>query len=222
MKVCPNCHEEYTTDIEFCSNCNQSLVPKEMKICPRCSKKYPSDDSNCPHCGYNLNSENQNPELILPCFQYMGFIDAIKVCLKKYVTTKGRATRTEFWFFVLFFYLAMLGGVIFGGLLLSFLLNESAVFLAMMVAVLLLLPPLMSVYVRRLHDTGHSGLWLLSYFILYVLLAGLRPSYFECIIAVLTIPLFIFSLMNSNNFDNKYGPYVVNYISRPKEPTNKR
>jgi len=32
----------------------------------------------------------------------MGFIDAIKVCLAKYVTFSGRARRSEYWYWTLF------------------------------------------------------------------------------------------------------------------------
>ena len=32
----------------------------------------------------------------------MGFVQSIKVCLSKYVVFSGRATRSEYWWFVLF------------------------------------------------------------------------------------------------------------------------
>ena len=76
----------------------------------------------------------------------MNFGQAISVCLSKYATFVGRASRSEFWWFVLFQVLVslaagMLGNVV-GGL----------------VNLALLLPAL-AVGTRRLHDIGKSGWW---------------------------------------------------------------
>ena len=76
----------------------------------------------------------------------MNFGQAISVCLSKYATFTGRASRPEFWWFFLFQILisiaaSMLGDVV-GGL----------------VSLGLLLPAL-AVGTRRLHDIGKSGWW---------------------------------------------------------------
>ena len=76
----------------------------------------------------------------------MNFGQAISVCLSKYATFTGRASRPEFWWFFLFQILisiaaGMLGDVING-----------------LVALGLLLPAL-AVGTRRLHDIGKSGWW---------------------------------------------------------------
>ena len=76
----------------------------------------------------------------------MNFGQAISVCLSKYATFTGRASRPEFWWFFLFQILislaaSMLGDVING-----------------LVALGLLLPAL-AVGTRRLHDIGKSGWW---------------------------------------------------------------
>jgi len=72
------------------------------------------------------------------------FWDAIKVCLTKYVDGKGRASRSEYWYFALFTFLV---GLVTGG-----------------VGDILLLLPSITVSVRRLHDIGKSAwalLWIL-------------------------------------------------------------
>ena len=76
----------------------------------------------------------------------MNFGQAISVCLSKYATFTGRASRPEFWWFFLFQILisiadSMLGDVIAG-----------------LVSLGLLLPAL-AVGTRRLHDIGKSGWW---------------------------------------------------------------
>lgn len=73
-------------------------------------------------------------------------------CLKKYVKFSGRATRAEFWSFIL------INAVIFVGL--YFLDEGLGIFpiLSGIFAALILLP-LLSVMFRRLHDSGLSGWW---------------------------------------------------------------
>jgi len=87
----------------------------------------------------------------------MGFQQAIAVCFSKYAVFEGRACRSEYWWFFLF-NLPMHGATglldvaIFGG--------ESGGLLNGLYSLAVLLPGL-GVGVRRLHDTNHSGWWLL-------------------------------------------------------------
>jgi uncharacterized membrane protein YhaH (DUF805 family) len=79
----------------------------------------------------------------------MTFVQAVQVCLRKYVDFNGRASRPEFWWFFLFqllvtLVIGMLGSQTLSGL----------------VGLALLLPSL-AVGARRLHDTGKSAWWLL-------------------------------------------------------------
>ncbi|OYX09410.1 MAG: DUF805 domain-containing protein, partial [Rhizobiales bacterium 32-66-8] len=80
----------------------------------------------------------------------MDFTTAIRSCLSQYATFRGRARRSEFWWFSLF--------VI--GLELVAALVEGALgvdgFLSGLVHLLTLLPSL-AVGARRLHDIGRSG-----------------------------------------------------------------
>ncbi len=86
----------------------------------------------------------------------VGFGKAIATCLRKYAVFSGRASRSEYWFFVLFetllfAVLIILAGVVFRGFM-NVLLT---------LAVLILLLPRLAVLVRRLHDTDRSGWWML-------------------------------------------------------------
>ncbi|WP_221795184.1 DUF805 domain-containing protein [Oceanobacter mangrovi] len=83
--------------------------------------------------------------------------------LKKYVEFSGRARRKEYWMFFLFNFIisAVLGFVegLFGG----------PGFIGILYSLVIFLPSL-AVTVRRMHDIGRSGWWIL---ILFVPLIGL-------------------------------------------------
>ena len=76
----------------------------------------------------------------------MNFGQAISVCLSKYATFSGRATRPEFWWFFLFQVLISVAASMLGDVI------------AALVSLGLLLPAL-AVGTRRLHDIGKSGWW---------------------------------------------------------------
>jgi uncharacterized membrane protein YhaH (DUF805 family) len=78
----------------------------------------------------------------------MNFKTAITTCLTKYANFDGRASRSEFWWFLLFQVLVIL--------VLSMMLS----FVGTIASLILLLPGL-GAAVRRLHDIGKSGWWIL-------------------------------------------------------------
>lgn len=89
----------------------------------------------------------------------MDFKTAIRTCIDKYATFSGRASRSEFWWFVLFGFLvnlaaSVLDAAIFGSG------DGAAQPIAALTSLSILLPNL-AVAVRRLHDIGRSGWWLL-------------------------------------------------------------
>lgn len=102
----------------------------------------------------------------------MRFGVAVKTCFGKYARFKGRASRSEYWWFSLFFSLAfclLMGVSLIAGLLSPLLaLAGMGVVVA---AVLAMLLPAFAVTVRRLHDCNLSGWWLLAAYILPVPIA---------------------------------------------------
>jgi len=78
----------------------------------------------------------------------MQFQESVKTCLNKFADFKGRASRSEFWWFVLF------------TVLVNFVLGSISDKLQGVVALILLLPYL-AVAVRRLHDIGKKWYWIL-------------------------------------------------------------
>ena len=103
----------------------------------------------------------------------MTLSDSIKVCLDKYATMRGRAPRSEYWWFVFFNWLVFIVvAVIFGLIGLAINGYEGAIItigVGYPLVCLAMLIPNICVIVRRLHDTGHSGFW---YFITLVPLIG--------------------------------------------------
>ena len=110
-------------------------------------------------------------------------------CLQHYADFTGRARRSEYWYFVLFnFIVSILIGLSLG--VIAGLLNVPAlVYLAYLWSLAVFIPSL-AVSVRRLHDIGRSGWWLLL---------SLIPL-------VGSIILIIWHCTDSQPGANQYGP----------------
>ena len=131
----------------------------------------------------------------------MSFSGAIKTCFQKYAEFRGRASRPEFWWFVLLYYLVILAsivpliavgsvgrgdqpwdeadfnvaGVVFG--------------IVIGLAFLALLIPYAAVGTRRLHDTGKPGWW-----------------WFITLVPFGSIILIVFWASEGDRGSNQYGP----------------
>ena len=81
----------------------------------------------------------------------MTFTQSIETCLKKYAVFEGRARPSEFWWFAL-------AVIVANNILLYF---PGIPVLVYGVVALGLLIPYLAAGVRRLHDMGSSGWWLL-------------------------------------------------------------
>lgn len=102
--------------------------------------------------------------------------------LKKYAVFSGRARRKEYWMFTLFY-------AIFEIVLMAvgYAIDFPALVAIFVVALLL---PSLAVTVRRLHDTGRTGWWILI---------GIVPL-------VGFIVMLVFLCSDSQPGENKYGP----------------
>ena len=81
----------------------------------------------------------------------MGFADATKTCIQKSLTLQGRASRSEYWFFFLFTFLLNIIAVV----------ADVVVGAPISLVTWLLWPASFCVGIRRMHDLGKSGWWLL-------------------------------------------------------------
>jgi uncharacterized membrane protein YhaH (DUF805 family) len=130
----------------------------------------------------------------------MSFPESVRTVLTKYAVFTGRARRSELWWFVLFTFLL--------GIVTAILDNVAGTttgeganrigFINTIVSLAILLPYL-GVQVRRLHDTGRSGWWLLI---------GLIPL-------VGLIVLIVFYVQDSEPGDNRHGPHPKTGVAHP-------
>ncbi|MET4640325.1 DUF805 domain-containing protein [Streptomyces sp. NBC_01724] len=103
--------------------------------------------------------------------------------LKKYAVFSGRARRQEYWMYTLFNVIAVIILAV-----LDAVLGTQPVLIAIYYLAVLL--PSLGVFVRRLHDTGRSGWWILF---------GIVPL-------VGGITLLVFSCLEGERSQNAYGP----------------
>jgi uncharacterized membrane protein YhaH (DUF805 family) len=89
----------------------------------------------------------------------MSFFEAVRSAYGHYATFSGRASRSEFWWFLAFFLIVYVA-VIFAIVALPRGAGDLAA-LAFVVFALGSLIPYLALGVRRLHDTNRSGWWLL-------------------------------------------------------------
>jgi len=82
----------------------------------------------------------------------INFFQSIKICFQKFFIFKGRASRSEYWWFYLFYIVT--------GAIPSIIPNELVMALGWIMIILLLIPSLAAA-VRRLHDVNTSGFFLL-------------------------------------------------------------
>lgn len=121
----------------------------------------------------------------------MGFVDAIRSGISKYATWQGRATRSEYWYFVLFYIATLVSAVaimaIFEGIAGD---AADAFFGLMFIAILIFfISPMLAVSIRRLHDINRSGWW---FWIRAIPLVG-------------AIVFIVFMCTRGDDFTNEYG-----------------
>lgn len=129
-----------------------------MKMfCNECGNELKEGAEFCTNCGTKAKKDEveRSDEILHTVVQSSGhnvtFSQAVRLYFQNYTNFKGRATRAEYWWAVLF------------NVLVNFI--ASLIQPVGSLLVLALLIPGLSVGVRRLHDVGKSGLYLLMSFI---------------------------------------------------------
>ncbi|MEB0077353.1 DUF805 domain-containing protein [Pseudomonas sp. CCI3.2] len=137
-----------------------------MVRCHGCNKEIHTSALACPNCGaqqanpYSIGTANLE---ISAADRKRGFFDWYLDCLKQYAVFSGRATRQEYWMFILVNIIISIAVMVVARFL-------HAPLLATLYDLALFIPGL-AIAVRRLHDTDRSGWWILLPFVNIVFLA---------------------------------------------------
>jgi uncharacterized membrane protein YhaH (DUF805 family) len=142
----------------------------------------------------------------------MTFTESIKTCFKKCFDYKGRASRSEFWWFWLFYIIIM---NIFNIIVRARFQENTGFYIFVIscgVIILAILLALVSAFVRRLHDTNRSGWWLLLWiFIMALFLITAKKQLFvlsiilSIVFLIDTIILIVWLCQDGDYDANKYG-----------------
>ena len=108
------------------------------------------------------------------------FPEAIKSCLRQYAGFSGRATRAEYWWWVLGTVVAAILLSILDGIIFGFDVDSVSVFQPIFGLAILL--PGLAVTARRLHDIGRTGWWQLLWWAIGFL--GAIPFVVMLVVAV--------------------------------------
>jgi len=154
----------------------------------------------------------------------MSFGEAISACFRKFATFRGRARRSEYWYFVLFGVLLGIPAGITDSLLAASTGSAAGGRPVTGLLALVLFLPRLSVAVRRLHDVNYSGWFIGMFFIAFIVVlcmfVGLfmghaEPDFATPLgIAVIAgfialsgwvIWLFVLTLLRGTSGPNKYG-----------------
>lgn len=120
----------------------------------------------------------------------MDFMTAVKTCFAKYVDYKGRALRSEFWWWTLFtFVTSLILGAI-DSAIFSTSWEETGILDGIFSLATFL--PTIFVTTRRLHDVGRSGWWQLIAF---------------TIIGIFVLLYWL--IIEGEQGDNAYGPHPL-------------
>lgn len=108
----------------------------------------------------------------------MSFGESVKTCFQKYVTFKGRARRSEYWWFCLLNCIVSIVTLVLDYQMDTINIELGLGALSGLYTLIVFLPGL-AVSVRRLHDTGHSG-WLYLLIIIPILGSLFLLYFFVC------------------------------------------
>lgn len=145
-----------------------------------------------------------------------GFLEAVRVCLNKYATFSGRASRSEYWFFLLFTSIAAWTALFADSLLVSA--TRGGSYLYLIVTLAFIIPSAAAAF-RRLHDTNRSGWWLGISAIWLIASVGLivigLEMHVESLVVlaglsyigllIYTVVIFVFTVQKGDLGPNRFG-----------------
>ncbi len=174
----------------------------------------------------------------------MTFIEAVKTCFRKYATFSGRASRPEFWWFMLFLLIGntvagVLDAVLFDAVTTTTEVTDTTIGveaedtgpIGALFGLATVIPYLAAGW-RRMHDTGRSGLYLLYPLIVMIgigtfvaVFGGVSGAVLEGVFGIVMIAALIIAVISpllviwwlirpSQPGTNEYGPHPT----KPSDP----
>ena len=113
---------------------------------------------------------------------------SIKTCFNKYATFSGRASRSEYWFFVLFGILGGIVALIIDVMILGYSIESEYTPINSIFSLVLIIPTIAAAC-RRLHDVNKSGWW---YLLIFTIIGS--------------IPILYWFVQKGDEADNRFGP----------------
>jgi uncharacterized membrane protein YhaH (DUF805 family) len=200
IRFCGQCGESVSQNDRFCTSCGSGLAlaadsPKSSVLPPPARFEDGVASTN-EYYGGMVWSDAKGSFVVpdVPSPESMNFVEAVKHCFRNYANFRGRASRSEYWYFVLLYPVALLVFVVisaFAGLYdPEQANNEASTLVALLpLATIAMVLPAMAAGVRRLHDTGRSAKWLLINIIPF---GGIVILFFLC--------------ERGDDFPNRFGP----------------
>ena len=155
---CTNCGVQVKADFNFCSGCG---FPVKADATER-NQEYASEESASVFLAPSLSSVGAKNLSHAP--KRMSFYESVSFSWRNYAKFDGRASRSEFWYWILFDLVS--SGLIFGLAILGFFVFDSSDENVQIVSTifsiywLALVVPTVARIVRRLHDTNRSSSYL--------------------------------------------------------------
>lgn len=169
---CLNCGAENHEESIFCTNCGAKL---ETTNPFGVGTQFIENRASRRSLNRSLNSDFV--EVSEPVPQTLGA--AVKVCFRKYASSRGRASRREFWFWQLYCLLTIVLPIAVSVVMIYSSLWEDVTTLAGTIVValavlnlLICILPSVMVFFRRLHDCNSQGLWILAFMFLGPMTSG--------------------------------------------------
>lgn len=132
-----------------------------------------------------------------------GFGEAISICFQRYFGFSGRASRSEYWFFILFTVLLGIGTSFLDGIVFGLPVSDDVVGPINTLTTLAVFIPTLAVGWRRLHDIGRSGWWIGGFFLavpglavmMFLVILSIGDAGFSPAALGYTMPLFVLMLL---------------------------
>ena len=129
--------------------------------CAACGKDNPDDSRFCGTCGVSLSvSTASGIGTAASGLPRVSFPQAVSLGFKNYFKFSGRATRAEYWWWILFTVLSAIGLAVVDTITGTMGMFGDAGFLGFLFELATILPTF-ALSVRRLHDINRTGWWLL-------------------------------------------------------------